>query len=160
MLLLIGDARANLAIDADKVYPEMLKAVETDNWSKFRKAFDLVLELIVEIDKKLSTKLQLMLMTAYEQKNAKMAERNTKRLIFCSAKALLKEVLEKPEVNRKVFIKQAFVELQLLKKVDGEFSDLNLSNDFSNALDNLNNETKFQKIIQNILEKMEMNRLN
>lgn len=155
MPILIGDARASLAIEPEKVYPEMLKAVETQNWSKFEKAFGLLTDLIEEIDKKLSTKIGLMLTTAYEQKNTKMAERNTKRLIFCSSKALLKEVLGNTEVDRKSFTKQAFIELQLLKNTDERFSELSLSDEFSDALNNLENEDKFNKIIKSILKQLE-----
>ncbi len=155
MPLLIGDARENLVIEPEKVYPEMLKAIETKNWSKFQKAFELLSDLIAEIDKKLSTKLTLMLTTAYEQKNTKIAERNTKRLIFCSSKALLKEILGNAEVDKKEFTKQAFVELKLLKEVDENFSELSLSDEFSDALDNLNNDAKFKAIIKSILKQLE-----
>lgn len=152
---LIGDARANLAIEPNKVYPEMLKAIATNNWSKFHKAFSLLTDLITEIDEKLETKLGLMLTTAYEQKNSKMAERNTKRLIFCSSKALLKEVLENSDVDKKAFTKQAFVELQILKNSDENFNELSLSDEFSDALDHLENEPKFKQIIQSVLEQLE-----
>jgi hypothetical protein len=133
-----------------------LKPNETKNWSKFQKAFSLLTDLIKEIDEKLSTKLGLMLTTAYEQKNVKMAERNTKRLIFCSSKALLKEALENTELDKKALTKQAFIELQLLKNMDEQFSELSLSDEFSDALDNLENESKFNEIIESILKQLEI----
>jgi hypothetical protein len=154
MPALIGDTRKNLAVKPDKVYPEMFDAIEHKNWEKFEKALELLSDLIKEIDKTLKVRLYLILNTAAEQRNDKMAERNLYRLIFCSTKVLLNEVLTNDNLDKKEYIKQAFIELQTLRFANSAFAKANFSDEFSQALDNLKNPPIFKDIIKDIISQI------
>jgi hypothetical protein len=153
MTVAIGDVRRKLAIEPEKVYPKMLEAADAGDWSKFGKAFDLVADLVKEIDALLSSRLYLMLTTARDQRNAKMARQNTERLIIGSIKALLREAIDNPSVNRKTHCKQAFVELRILQPM-ATYKHLDLTTDFALALDSIEDDAKFEKIVQRILKEL------
>ena len=162
MAELIGDARKKLAIEPEKVYPEMFDAIEDKNWEKFEKALALLSGLIKEIDKILKIKLEVLFEAAYEQRNDKMAERNVYRLIFCSAKVLLLEVLKdetankSEQIDKKEYVKQAFKELQTLRFAGSPFAKANFTEEFSDALDNLDNPTVFGEIIKDIIAQIDI----
>lgn len=156
MPALIGDVRKKLAIKPEKVYPEMFDAIENKNWEKFEKALELLSGLIKEIDKNLKVRLYIILNTAAEQRNEKVAERNLYRLIFCSAKVLLNEVLTNEEIDKKEYTKQAFIELQTLRFADSTFAKANFSAEFSEALDNLENDLAFEEIIKDIISQIDI----
>jgi hypothetical protein len=156
MLALIGDVRKKLATKPEKVYPEMFNAIENKNWEKFEKALELLSGLIKEIDKTLKVRLYVILSTAMEQRNEKVAERNLYRLIFCSAKVLLNEVLTNEQIDKKEYTKQAFIELQTLRFASSAFAKANFSAEFSEALDNLENEVVFEEIIKNIISQIDI----
>lgn len=154
-LLLKSDSRKKLAIEPDKVYPEMFKAIEQKNWSKFGKALELLDNLIDEIDKSLSIKLSVLLEIAHQQRNVKIAKRNTYRLIISSAKVLLKEVLKNPDINQKNYCRQAFKELQTLKQTNSKYAKLDFVDEFSDILDNLHRPKVLRKIILKIIAKID-----
>lgn len=156
MLALIGDVRKKLVIKPEKVYPEMFDAIENKNWDKFEKALELLSGLIKEIDKTLKVRLYIILNTAAEQRNKKVAERNLYRLIFCSAKVLLNEVLTNEEIDKKEYTKQAFIELQTLRFAGSTFAKANFSAEFSEALDNLDNNLAFEEIIKDIISQIDI----
>lgn len=156
MPALIGDARKKLAIKPDKVYPEMFDAIKNENWEKFEKALELLSGFIKEIDNNLKIKLYILLDAATEQRNTKMVERNLYRLIFCSSKVLLNEVLTNEEIDKKEYTKQAFRELQTLKFTDSAFVKVSFSDEFSKALDNLNNPSIFEEVIKDVLSQIDI----
>jgi hypothetical protein len=160
MPVLIRDVRKKTAIKPEKVYPEMFGAIENRNWEKFEKALKLLSSLIKEIDKILKIRLYVTLNTADKQQNEKMAERNLYRLIFCSAKVLLNEVLTNEKIDKKEYTKQAFRELQTLRFAGSEFAKANFSDEFSEALDNLDNDLIFEETIKGILSQIDILKKN
>ncbi|MFK7946973.1 MAG: hypothetical protein AB8G11_05240 [Saprospiraceae bacterium] len=153
--IVIESVYKNLAIEPEKVYPEMLEAIEEHSWSKFGKALELLNPLIKSIDKTLNTRLGLILQTAYEQHHIKIAERNTYRLIICSAKRLLITILTKSDIDKKAYCKQAFKELQILKQAETKYATINFAEDFSKALDSLEKPEVFNNIIEDIIKQLE-----
>ncbi len=151
----IGDTRKNLATSPEKVYAEMLKSIETKSWSKFGKALDLLEDLIEAIDKTFHLKLAMLLKASFEQKNVKIAQRNTYRLIFNSAKSLLIETLKPSGVDKKAYCKQAFQELQTLRSTS-KYSKVSFSDDFTAALNNTTNASKFNPIIEKIIKRIDV----
>lgn len=153
--VLIESIYKNLAIEPEKVYPEMFEAIEERSWSKFGKALQLLNPLIKSIDKAFKIRLALILQTAFEQHNIKIAERNTYRLVICSAKSLLKTVLDKSDIDKKEYCKQAFKELQTLKQTESKYAKINFVADFSKALDSLDKPVVLKSIIEEIIEKLD-----
>lgn len=154
--VLIKSIYNDLAIEPEKVYPEMFEAINEQNWSKLGRALEILNPLIKSIDEKLNTRLELILQTAYEQRHIKIVERNTFRLIICSAKVLLKTVLDKSEIDKKAYCKQAFRELQTLKQTESKYAKANFAKDFSKALDNLEKPVVLKSIIKLIIQKLDV----
>lgn len=154
-MLLIENTRKTLAIAPEKLYPEMFRAIKAKAWSKFGKALVLLSDLIKDVDKVLNSKLHIILTTAYEQKNIKIAERNTHRLITSSAKVLLREVLNNDRIDKKEYCKQAFKELHTLENIDSKYNKANFADDFALALDNLTKPSKLKGIITKIITKID-----
>lgn len=153
--VLIDNVYNDLAIEPEKVYPEMFEAIEEHSWSKFGKALELLNPLIESIDKSLKTRLGLILQAASEQHNIKVAERNTYRLIICSAKNLLNIILTKENIDKKAYCKQAFKELQTLKGTASKYAEMSFAEDFSKALDALETPEIFKNIIEEIIKKLD-----
>jgi hypothetical protein len=156
MSVLSGDTRKKLAIEPEKVYPEMFDAIEYKDWEKYERALKLLSTLIKEIDKSLKIRLEVLLSAAFYQHNVKMAERNTYRLIFCSVKVLLSQVLSNDTIDKKEYTKQALRELETLQFTDSDFARASFSDELNDALDNLDYTFLFEENIKDIIAQIDI----
>lgn len=140
-------ARNNLSVAPQKVYPEMIEAVKSENWDKLNTALEVLEPLSTEIDNTLRLKITIELKQAIVDRDKKTAEKKVMEFIVGGIRSLLilsgKE--DTPELRKDMF-RQAFTEFvtieQYLKKLDASKTELIMTN-FRGAYNKIRDKSQF-----------------